>query len=259
VLARYGAVLWVGNNFGDDLEAWMQTPMHSYLESGGNVLLLVPSARTFLLEPYRAWLGVAWADGDSAVVSGNSVAEWLPDLRRTGTQDNVSFFRVPPSSEGSQLLFADRGEPVRGFGVLRFPPDGVADRQAGGRFVLIGGRPCRWSTTDLRAAMAAILPQLLPPVPAGARVSVRPAGPNPFRERTKVAFFLPEPATANLEIWDVAGRRVRTLRRGPSPAGWNAESWDGRDAVGHTAASGVYFVRLDARGVKATARLVRIR
>lgn len=259
VLGRYGAVLWVGNNFGDDLAAWQQTPMHSYIEAGGNIVLLVPSARTFLLEPYRAWLGVTWAAGDSSVTSGGSVAGWLPDLRPTGTQDAVSLFRVQPGVEGNLLLYADRGDPTRGFGVLRLPAAGAPGRPAGGRFALIGGRPYRWNTDDLRAAMEAILPQMLPPVDAGIRLSMRPAAPNPFRERTKIIFFLPEATTARLDIWSVAGRRVRTLRNGPSLAGWNAESWDGYDEAGRDAASGVYFARVDAGGRTAADRIVRIR
>jgi hypothetical protein len=258
VLARYRAVLWVGNNFGTDRDCWMDSPMHAFLEAGGNILLLAPSARTFLLEPYRAWLGVSWAGGDSAVASGSAMTEWLPDLGTSGTQNAVSFFRIEPGGEGNVLLFADRGDPTRAFGLLG-PPGGVTDHPAHGRFALIGGRPYRWSTDDLRAAAEAILPQLLPPVPADARVVVRPAGPNPFRERTKVAFFLPEAMTARLEVFDVAGRRVRTLRNSRSPAGWNAETWDGQDAAGHNAASGAYFVRLDAGGKTATDRLVRIR
>ena len=258
VLARYRAVLWVGNNFGTDRDCWIDSPMHAYLEAGGNILLLVPSARTFLLEPYRAWLGVSWADGDSAVTLGGPMAGWLPNLGVVGTQNAVSFFRAQPGAEGNLPLFADRGDTTRAFGLLS-PPGGVADDPKGGRFALIGGRPYRWNTTDLRAAMEAILPQMLPPVAADARVTVRPSEPNPFRERTKVVFFLPEPMMARLEIFDIAGRRVRTLRDTPSPAGRNAETWDGRDATGRNVASGVYFVRLDAGGKTATDRLVRIR
>ncbi len=269
VLARYRAVLWVGDNFGSDLVHWTNSPMHAYLESGGNILLLVPSARTFLLEPYRAWLGVSWADGDSVVTSGEAMAGWLPDLGVPveSTQNAVSFFTVDSASVGKDvLLFADRGDSTRAFGLLG-PPGGVMARPAGGvtgpsmggRFALIGGRPYRWNPGDLRAAMEAILPQLLPPVSAGARLAVRTAGPNPFRNRTKVAFFLPETMTARLEVFDVAGRRVRTLRNNLSPAGWNAETWDGRDAAGHNVASGAYFVRLAAGGKTATDRLVRIR
>jgi hypothetical protein len=260
VLARYHTVLWVGDNFGEDLIHWINSPMHGYLEAGGNILLLVPSARTFLFEPpYRKWLGVSWADGDSAVTSGSAMAGWLPNLGVTGIQNAVSFFRVDSAAVGANvLLFADRGDTARAFGLLG-RPGGVAGDPRGGRLGLIGGRPYRWNTADLRAAMEAILPQLLPPVTADARVAVRPARPNPFRERTKITFLLPEPMTARLELFDVAGRRVRTLRSGPSPAGWNAEAWDGRDAAGHRVASGTYFVRLDAGGKTATDRLVRIR
>jgi flagellar hook assembly protein FlgD len=49
-----------------------------------------------------------------------------------------------------------------------------------------------------------------------------------------------------LEIVDVAGRQVRTLVDGVRPAGSGSARWDGRDASGAPAASGVYFARLTA-------------
>jgi aminopeptidase N len=258
VLAQYRTVLWVGNNFGDDRDRWIESPVLGYLEAGGNVLLLAPSARTFLLEPFRAWLGVTWAEGDSAVSSGRAMVDWLPDLPVVGTQNAVSFFRVEPGTARSEVLFADRGVPTRAFALLG-PPGGAANNPARGRFALIGGRPYRWNTDNLRVAMEAVLSRLLPPVAADARLAVRQSEPNPFRDRAKVAFFLPEATTARLDIFDVSGRRIRTLRDSRSPAGESAEVWDGRDADGHSAASGIYFVRLDAGGKTATGRLVRIR
>ncbi len=258
LLAHYRAVVWVGNNFGTDRDQWINSPMHAYLEAGGNILLFVPSARTFLLEPYRAWLGVTWAEGDSAVTSGQAVAGWLPDLDPTGIQDAVSFLHVRPGVEGTELLYADGGDTTRAFGLLG-PPGGATAHPGRGRFALLGGRPHRWNHADLRAAAEAILPKLLPEVPAGAPVAIQSIAPNPSRERTKVAFFLPSSTAARLEVYDVAGRRIRVLRDGRSPAGRNAESWDGRDGSGHFAASGLYFVRLEANGATATERIVRIR
>ena len=40
VLGQYSAVVWVGNNYNGDLADWQETPIPSYLEAGGNVLLL---------------------------------------------------------------------------------------------------------------------------------------------------------------------------------------------------------------------------
>jgi hypothetical protein len=47
-------------------------------------------------------------------------------------------------------------------------------------------------------------------------------------------------------LYDVAGRRVSVLARGPSAAGVRAIAWDGRDAHGAIARAGVYFLRVRA-------------
>jgi hypothetical protein len=80
-------------------------------------------------------------------------------------------------------------------------------------------------------------------VPAPAQLP--PAHPNPFNAATELAFHLPAPAArVRLEILDLRGARVRTLIDGPRPAGWHRPRWDGRDARGRPAATGVYVARL---------------
>jgi hypothetical protein len=78
--------------------------------------------------------------------------------------------------------------------------------------------------------------------------------PNPFNPNTIVRYALPTPAKVRLDVFDVAGRLVRTLvRDARQPAGVFEVEWDGRDSRGMAAASGVYFFRL-AAGVEALTR-----
>jgi len=73
--------------------------------------------------------------------------------------------------------------------------------------------------------------------------------PNPSAETgTTFSFALSEPAAATLEIYDVAGRRVRALVRLAEAPGERSVFFDGRDASGGRLASGVYFARLSVRG-----------
>jgi flagellar hook assembly protein FlgD len=46
-----------------------------------------------------------------------------------------------------------------------------------------------------------------------------------------------------VSIYDVAGRRVRTLADRVFPAGEHTLQWDGTDDAGAKAARGVYFIR----------------
>lgn len=72
----------------------------------------------------------------------------------------------------------------------------------------------------------------------------------PGRGRIQARLALDRPARVALEIFDVRGARVAALRREADPelaAGTHGLTWDGRDAQGNRAPSGVYVLRLVAR------------
>ena len=68
--------------------------------------------------------------------------------------------------------------------------------------------------------------------------------PNPFNPSTTISFNLPEESRVSLEIYDITGRKIRTLANGRYPAGSNRVVWDGTDSRGQAVASGVYVYRL---------------
>jgi len=86
------------------------------------------------------------------------------------------------------------------------------------------------------------------------------ACPNPFRDGTTIVGGLPARSRITVRVYDVAGRKVRTLRDGVADAGLLEISWDGTDGEGRALPSGVYFVRVDT-GLRAasTTKLVLLR
>ena len=66
---------------------------------------------------------------------------------------------------------------------------------------------------------------------------------------------LTQSGPARVSIYDVGGRHIRTLVDEPIEAGDHIAAWDGRDADGVAAASGVYFLRLEAAGTYSTRKL----
>lgn len=69
--------------------------------------------------------------------------------------------------------------------------------------------------------------------------------PNPFNPSTTISFALSADGPVKLDIYDLAGRRIRQLLNESSmPAGQQAVVWDGRDEAGQPAATGVYLVSL---------------
>jgi hypothetical protein len=83
--------------------------------------------------------------------------------------------------------------------------------------------------------------------------------PNPFNPETRIAFRLPEPERARMEIFNMLGQKVRTLLDRRLAAGGHTVTWDGIDDRGARLSSGVYFYRLTAGGYSAMRKLVMLK
>jgi catechol 1,2-dioxygenase len=82
--------------------------------------------------------------------------------------------------------------------------------------------------------------------------------PNPFRDATAIRFSLHQRGPVELTIFDVAGRRVRTLFAEEAAVGYHTVDWDGRDDSGRRVLTGIYFCRLSVGGRAFTQKLVRL-
>ncbi len=82
--------------------------------------------------------------------------------------------------------------------------------------------------------------------------------PNPFDERLNVSFTLPETQDVSVEVFDILGRRVATVRRSgvsandPRPVQVRASDLGSRS-------SGVYFIQVDGETFEKTVKAVRVR
>ena len=83
--------------------------------------------------------------------------------------------------------------------------------------------------------------------------------PNPFNGVTSMLYRLAIRSTVCLEIYDVSGRRTRTLAKGEQHAGCHRVSWDGKDESGRDVSSGVYLCRLWTEGTIVSRKLVLLR
>ena len=86
-----------------------------------------------------------------------------------------------------------------------------------------------------------------------------PPAPNPARGSTVLRFALPRDAVVRLALYDLGGRRVRTLAEGTQSAGEHAVAWDVRDDAGRALGAGLYFARFEAEGRVFTQRVVAVR
>jgi flagellar hook assembly protein FlgD len=93
----------------------------------------------------------------------------------------------------------------------------------------------------------------------GSFIRIQSVAPNPFSMSTTVVFQSPGLSTLTLQVYDTAGRLVRSQPLGNSPAGQHTITWDGRDSLGAGLASGVYLVRLSSEEFQASTRVVLVR
>jgi len=86
------------------------------------------------------------------------------------------------------------------------------------------------------------------------------ARPNPFRSSTKIQYSVGHPGVrVDIAVFDLSGRRVRTLFAGTRDPGNYMTTWDGRGESGVRVGAGVYFLRTGIGDRQTSQRLVFLR
>jgi len=88
---------------------------------------------------------------------------------------------------------------------------------------------------------------------------LQPAYPNPFNAATTIAWSQTAAGAATVEIYDLAGRRVRSLGTDVLAAGDHALVWDGRSDAGRELVSGLYHFTLRTGDVVRGGRVVLVK
>ncbi len=83
--------------------------------------------------------------------------------------------------------------------------------------------------------------------------------PNPFQDQTTITYEVERAGPVTVTVYDLLGRRVRTLIDETQPAGAYQVGWDGRDAAGQPVASGTYFYRLRVGEAVSSKQALRIK
>ncbi|MCL4510678.1 MAG: S8 family serine peptidase [Bacteroidetes bacterium] len=72
--------------------------------------------------------------------------------------------------------------------------------------------------------------------------------PNPFNSQTYISFVLKDNSNVEIDVYDVLGRKVKTIFSGNLSSGFQEFGWSGSSSNGEKVASGVYFIRIDVNG-----------
>jgi hypothetical protein len=211
---------------------------------GGKTTLISPSfdlgnvseARVTYFRWYTNNLGNNPNEDEWVVqVSANGGTSWV-DLERTTASNNSwqerSFLINDYVTPSSEMVFRFSAEDYGGGSLVEA---GVDNFEVSGLM-----EPVLVSTADLPRT----------------QILLAQAQPNPFRERTQIAFTLPTAQRASLKLYSVNGRLVRTLLDGDAAAGTHEIVWNGANDAGHKVVPGVYAYRLQVGGKELTRKLV---
>jgi hypothetical protein len=80
--------------------------------------------------------------------------------------------------------------------------------------------------------------------------------PNPFNLKTTITCSMPAACNIRLTIYDLSGRRVRTLVDHSLASGYRSFEWNGTNEKGETVASGIYLYRMEAEPVDGGDRMI---
>ena len=158
---------------------------------------------------------------------------------------------VPPGSD--PLPGAKFGNPML-FKLWRQSTDtevsGTPVYTSGGNFgdFLTVINPLNGSTTDVRDEVS----------DAPGTFSLEQNYPNPFNPRTTITFHLPKSVQTIISIYNMMGKKIRTLLDRKMTAGSHSIVWNGKDNQGHLVGSGVYLLHMKAGDYSDTKQLLLI-
>lgn len=191
-------------------------------------LVVTSSSKVFVLaDPVRRRFIVEWKDVVNYDLPDSAITfEVILDYSRPGSYITIQYLRISNTiplglvgienltgSDG--LVYYSFGEPA-GFGI-------PADRLAVYFFAPTVNVEDKPQMPDKFAISGAI--------------------PNPFNANALFDLQIPVDANIRLEVYNMLGKRVRTLYSGRIGAGYHKIMWDGRDEHGKDCSSGLYLVR----------------
>jgi hypothetical protein len=104
-----------------------------------------------------------------------------------------------------------------------------------------------------------LLPNVVAEEPSSNALRDLSLNPNPARGQINVRFALTDPGRVNINIYDIAGKKVRALSASPVSRGFHNLIWDGRDDQGRMVSNGSYVFRFETGGVCANRTVVLVK
>ena len=70
--------------------------------------------------------------------------------------------------------------------------------------------------------------------------------PNPFNPSTSIKYILPNDGIVNLAVYDMMGKKIKTLVNGLQTIGYKTIKWDATNEQDHPVSAGLYLYTIHA-------------
>ena len=213
-------------------------------------------------------------------IDASGVAQWASNGIAVCTEDGAGTQTqiISDGAGGAVVVWADTrllgydiyAQRVNAAGAVLWETDGAAVTVAtaaqngpapvtdGFGGVIVAWNDYRSGTSDVyanRITGGGVIPTPVRDTPAVSSIVVN-TYPNPFSAATSIEITSNRDAPVSVGIFDVSGRRVRSLNVGRVDALTRTISFDGRDEHGTLLPSGLYFCRIQSAGETVTRKLV---
>ena len=85
------------------------------------------------------------------------------------------------------------------------------------------------------------------------------AYPNPFNPSTTIQFDIPEDSFVSLNVFDMMGRKIKTLLNDKISAGRRSIIWDGTNNLNQSVSAGTYFYMISTSKYKSTKKFILLK
>jgi hypothetical protein len=198
--------------------------------------------------------GIQTPDAMASDGAGGAIVAWTDG--RAGNLEPRDIYAQRLTDAGAVAP----GWPAQGLAVCSDPADQgqpaiVADGSGGAIIAWTDSRNILDSGLDIYAAGVSASGTLLSA--QSADLVLEPPYPNPAPHGATLAFDLTRASTVDVDLYDVSGRRVRSLVSAETwSAGRTTRSWDGLDEQGREVRPGIYVLRVRAGGREIERKLV---
>jgi flagellar hook assembly protein FlgD len=92
----------------------------------------------------------------------------------------------------------------------------------------------------------------------GPAIRMMKSSPNPFTDETRIEYFTGEAGSLTVDIYDLQGKKIKSLNSASDGHGKHSVTWDGKDAAGAPVPAGIYVCAVKTGDSVLRCKIIRL-